>query len=405
MSKFCGGCGAALAGDVRFCESCGKPTALPARQPAAGQAPAQRPMSSTAPTVSKRPLVVAGIVLGVLVVLGAGMAVVQKMVFSPEAVVERYFADLAAGDGAGAKQRLADGGVGTDETSAVDSLSGNTAVLSTELLVDKAVASDSYQAPENVEVTASSDDPEQPSVRVAYQLDGKERSATMMLRQAPEKVFLVFKTWQIASGGTTQLFVPGYVPYQVNGIAMKHQASEIGGGTDAGVPPVGFVVFPGGYDVGIAAKNPLVSGGSKKAYAVLGKRSNVMVHATLKESAKAEVDAQVRAYIDKCAEKTTLQPENCPFSNGYTSDDTARNVHWTVSSYPVIALQQDPGGAVYVETPSGSEGEANVTYEQKEFFGEDYEQQSASSPITVSGFVLVKKGKIDWQSPADQSQS
>lgn len=384
MSKFCGGCGAALGSDVRFCESCGKPVAPPAG-PAATPAPPQRPPEFTAPTASKRPLIAAGIVLGGLVVLIVIAGAVQSVLFSPKATVQAYFADLADGDATGAKSRL-------------DNVPSDG-----ELLSDKVLSAKSYVAPTDVEVTEEkSDDREddEREMRVSYVLDGQRKTARLSLDRDDERTLLFFRKWHI-DDGTVPLSMPAGVPYQVNGVAIKESSQPTDEPASDSVVTVSFVLFPGRYDVGVA-ENPLLSGEARKVTLALdAEPAQLSLSTTIKEEAKAEVTKQVKAYVDECAKQTVLQPENCPL-NTY-GNSGATNVKWSVVTYPTITFKQTPGGSVYVETIDDQQGHASVSYEYQTYDG-SYESSNGFSAISVGGPVVVKDGKIDWRSPKDLAE-
>lgn len=327
----------------------------------------------------------AGVVVGALVVLGVAAAVAQKVLFSPEATVRAYFADLADGDGTSARSRL-------DDTSR------------SELLADRVVSSKLYAAPMDVQVAeAEPEDGEEPDedsrqIRVSYRIDGKQHTARLSLDRAEDRTLLFFRTWHI-DDGTAALELPSGVPYQVNGVATGQRDPRTDQASADGDATVSFAMFPGRYDVGIAP-NPLLSGDGKEVTLTLdGEVTELALSPTIKASAKNEIRRQVRAYVDECAGETTVQPENCPF-DAY-GGSAARNVQWSVVTYPTLTFRQATGGSVYVETGVDDAGSVTVTYEVKSYLSDRYESETSTESYGVGGPVVVKDGKVDWLSPRD----
>lgn len=398
---FCGGCGAALADDLRFCTNCGRRITGGVQQPAAA-APAgrYRAPSQLPPIVprrsNKRTWIVVGAVVACLVLVGVAGTVVQATAFSAKASVNAYFDSLGRGDADGALARL--DGYRTPVTPDPTKHLASTVLLSGKVLRDR-----SYRAPTDPKIESAQ--PVQGSsgtqqVKVSYTVGGNRRHATLQVTKSVETSYGLFHRWLI-SGGTAGLALTPGTPYLVNGVRVgtsTASAQTEGQGTVTDVYPV----FPGSYHVGLA-ENPLLSadGVTVDIRVLGGLAAAAKLTATIKKSAAADVRKQVNAYLDECAKQTSLSPTNCSFS-AYGSSDV-RNVSWTITRYPTIALGLSPQtNAVNAYTgQDGGEGVATVTYEAKEFFSDKYSPQTTTASIEVDGPVVVTKGKLDWLSPAD----
>lgn len=430
MSKFCGGCGNQVPDGLNFCTNCGRPRAggqapqgQQAQQAQASQvgpggatsarpAPAQPYAPGNDPYLrkrgSKRPLVIIGGIAAVLVLFSVTVTVLQSTVFGPKSTVNAYFGALEDRDAEKALGRV--GGGSSSYSSGTQSGSA-----AEELLTDKVVGAKQYQPPTDVEITstkASGDDDgdsDAQQVNISYQVSGERRTASLRVWKSDDKRYGLFDKWLIEGGRSTVTLASG-PPYTVNGQAVKSPEDQTGDGDGdsegegEGSGPTTYAVFPGGYEVAVP-DNPLFSTASKKVAATLdGKPTLVNLDPDVKQEAITEVRKQVTAYIDLCAGETTLQPDGCPI--GVYGGNDPRNVKWTVTRYPTISLTQPDGGSgVYVATDEGGAGEATVSYEAKGYFSEDYEAQTGTSSIEVSGPVVVKKGKLDWMSPRDLDEN
>jgi hypothetical protein len=395
---FCGGCGAALTDDVRFCTNCGRRLTGSAPRPAA---PAGRyvPPSQLPPIAPrrshKRTWIVVGAVVAVLVLVGVAGTVVQATAFSAKASVNAYFGSLASGDADGALTRLYDYSSpgGSDPGKRV----GSTALLSGKVLRDR-----SYRAPTDPEIESArpaDGSSAAQEVKVSYTVGGSRQHATLYVARSDKTTYGLFHRWLI-SGGTAALALAPGTPYLVDGV---HVGTSAASAQTEGEGPVTdmYPVFPGTYRVGLA-DNPLLSADSVTVdVRALGGFVTPKLTATIKKTAAGEVRKQVDAYLDECAKQASLTPTNCPFSTYGTSD--VRNISWTITRYPTIALLVTPEtNAVRAYTGSeDGQGVATVTYEAKDFFGGKYTPQTSTASIDVGGPVVVTKGKLDWLSPAD----
>ncbi|WP_328422709.1 hypothetical protein OG470_09260 [Micromonospora sp. NBC_00389] len=106
----------------------------------------------------------------------------------------------------------------------------------------------------------------------------------------------------------------------------------------------------------------------------------------LRPTVLQEIEPQVRAYLDKCAGSTDLEPPGCPFhgvSNGPVTD-----VNWTITAYPILRVQLAAGGEGFVV---GQAGAAVVTGRTDSPVAPEF---AYSTAFSVSGTARVAEGKV-----------
>jgi hypothetical protein len=114
-----------------------------------------------------------------------------------------------------------------------------------------------------------------------------------------------------------------------------------------------------------------------------------------------QVDAQIRVFLDQCAEQDTLTPAGCPFR---VPDIVigAADVRWRVNQPPVIEIvaadktgPTGPPAAVRTVTPGG----VTVTYTAYVSAGGDRTTLTRQLPIEIGGTVDVdpaQPGRVVW---------
>ncbi|HWS38983.1 MAG TPA: zinc ribbon domain-containing protein [Actinoplanes sp.] len=358
-------CGVPADGDHRDCPSCRRPSPADARF-CAGCGSAMDTASPLVPVAVPEPfvrvrqvkrsvLVSAGAVLASVLVLWGGLAAVQSTVFSPEAVVEDYFAALAARDAAAAL-----------------------ATLETAPEQETLPMTDDYQPPAGMVVTAVDEtdvgsEGEWREVQVSYRLGDTPRQETLYLRRQDGKRFGLFDRWRIV-GGVGGIAVPADT--ELSGLQVA--GTTLTGG-EAGIVAI---AFPGTYQVGLA-DNLLMTADPAPVEVNLADAAAPGLTPRLKDTASEQVIKAVHEFVDTCAKRTELNPAGCPF--GYYSWATATNVKWRIDTYPTLKVELN-GSTVTVGFTDP--GKATVSYTA---YGEP---QTATSGIYAGGSVTVEDGKV-----------
>lgn len=319
----CPACAHAAPLSARFCTRCGQPlreqTVTPPEQVTEAEFVKVR-------NPGTRFYAIAGGTAVLLLALVSVHSFVAATFFTPQRAVTGYFDALAARDARLALSYLA--------PLQVDGL----------LLTDAVLKHEGYRPPENIAVGDVPAEGDRRVVPVSFEFDGQSHRLTVFARRADARTLGVFRGWVIEGGLLSlQVTVTGGVPPVVNGVAVPESATGP------------LAVFPGQYRVGLSA-NPLLQARETTATAA-GQSGGVRLAPSLKETARSEIEAQVKSYVDDCARSSSLRPAGCPFAVSTTSPVTG--VRWTIATYPTLTLSVDPGtGAVNVTT--GREGRADA---------------------------------------------
>lgn len=300
-----------------------------------------------------RGTLITAIVIAVVVVLSVVTVVVQRIWFTPDSVVNGYYAALADRD---AQKALSYGGTGGTVDGSL-------------------ITSDKYTPPTNFSVDEMKDSGKDGrTAKVSFVVAGKKMSGEINLHRKDKLSWGLFRGWELTGDRPAiEVSTPASVAVQVNGQTLN--AEENGSRLE---------VFPGRYVVGLV-DNPLVESDPVTVDAAFGD-STVEVTPRIKADAKAAVDTQVKAYLKNCLTAATKPDTTCPFS---VNPDVTRPV-WRMDTYPTIALRIADDGSVVAE--SSTEGKATLT-------GVGYGGYPVNDPTTfrISGLVTVEQGAIKFQ--------
>lgn len=311
---------------------------------------------------TKRALVATGIAAGAIAVLGIAGAVAVSAVNAgrgPEAAVEQYVGLIAEGR-AEAATALVDPDIANAERGfLVDTVLGAATERISDVEVEVSVVGDTGYAD------------------VAYRLDGVEQSATLDVERQDNE-WLVLESWRVASPLVSEVaVVASGGAVEIGGIEVP--LDEYGYGT--------AVVYPGVYEVSPVATrffeaDPVtaVSAGPLS----FGTPVDVAFEPTA--ALQEEIDAQMTAYVDGCAQQTVGDPEGCPFAVYVYPSDT--EVTWAVESYPSVEISEDGTGF------RASGGTAIATYIDSGFFSDDEEEVSEEVDISFSGDIGIDGDEV-----------
>ncbi|MEV4706631.1 hypothetical protein [Actinoplanes sp. NPDC049316] len=366
----CAGCGNPHDEQDRFCSRCGRSLTAPVEQ---APPPAGVPPFLPGPQRFPRGLVALLAVFAALVLVVAGLKIVDVRYFQPGRAVVAFFSALADRDADAAVARLAVPPPG-------DSTLLRTAVL----------RSDGYIPPSGVHVRASDIVEERATVEVEFRVGGTGHRREFSLVRDTSATAGVFHRWRI-DGGVFPLDVAagGVDTVLVAGVPVALAASEYGRRSVS--------AFPGSYRVTLP-EQPLLEapesvvhvGTSDPEYA------SVLVEPVIKSGARAAVDQRIHAYLDDCAEQTVLAPVGCPFSS--YSFGEVRDVRWKIVEYPRYDLTVDEGGTILTDVEYGT---ATVTGKSaSSFAGGTYPYKDTVS-FTVAGTVTSSNGTIDFLPAGD----
>ncbi|HEX6683760.1 MAG TPA: hypothetical protein VF062_13235 [Candidatus Limnocylindrales bacterium] len=287
---------------------------------------------------------------------------VSTRFFTPQRTVTGYLDALVAGDADEAMSYLLPVGEGE-----------GTGSEWRMLLTSEVLNHEGYREPANIVVGEVTGEEDVRVVPVSFEIDGAEHAMEFTVRRSEAKTLGLFRGWLIDGGlAPLEIFAPAAAPVTVNGVTMPPESG-------------GFLAFPGGYRVSVV-DNPLLQGRDVTAVAV-GGGNPVQLTVTLKDSARAEVEAQVKSFVDECAKSTDLEPTGCPFA-AFAIEPIA-NVKWTVTTYPTLNLTVNPQtGTVNVTTTRSGRADVTGTYSS------DGTAYNRSDTFSVSGTAVVADGKV-----------
>lgn len=355
LTSPCPLCGHEAPLSARFCTQCGYELQPPAASRAAPQIVTEPEFVKVRNPGTRVYLGIGATVLVVLVLV-AVHSFVAATFFTPQRAVTGYFDALAARDAGAALSYLAPGQSGGGE-----------------LLTDAVLRHEGYRPPLNISVGDVPAEGDRRVVPVGFELDGKPYQLRVVTRRANTRTLGVFRGWLVEDGLLPlNIIGTGGAQATVNGVAVP----DLMAGR--------LAAFPGQYRVGLV-DNPLLQV-SETTATVAGQGGGVRLSPKVKDSARTEVDAQVRSYVDECARRPELRPLGCPFA--VSAGATVIKVKWAVSAYPVLTLTvSQETGALNVST--AREGRAQVTgsfTDDTPFVGTD--------GFRVNGTAALSGGKV-----------
>lgn len=408
----CPSCGGELTADQRFCAACGRPVrravTTTARPPAAEERARTSPTASPRDALRSIDLAAlrrgglrglfrhkvlfagAALVVVLVVLLVVGLVVYRATGPGPKDAVSAYFACLSKRDARCALSHLRPQ-AGTFTWEPPDA----------RLMTGSVLRAKEYTPPSHVRVGEPSGDGDALSVRVTYDLLGRQRSDVLAVSKAPDSGLRdrwLIDEWQ-ENGATGLLAIvnPKAPYYLVNGQRLVSSRQPKDSALDQ-TPAFKYSVFPGRYLVTLPDNPLLATSGKVAAVPMSAAEADVRLDLTVKESAKAEVRRQVKAHLEQCVQVDSLNPPNCPFSSLGGAGKNEHDFRWKLTEYPRFDVGiSGESGAVEVSTPIGDEGRAELTYAATDFFTGKPIKGTDWSPVAPKGTVVLRDHKVVYQ--------
>lgn len=337
-----------------------------------GDVPVADPVPATPLTAEERARykklgIAAGAVVAVGIVGWIAVSVVNSQFFGPRDQAAAYLDAVVDGD-----------------LDAVNDL----AVLDDDEADDSLLTGAIYRAAENrvtgYEIGDVAEDGDSVTVEVRLEgLAGSEDAELTLVRDG--RTGVLFDRWRVDGGGLARpvsLTVPDAAgDLTVNGVDVEEVEDDVW-------------LLPGDYAVDAFAGNPwLVSSGEPiTVTAEDGYQFAEVPEATASDAFRAEVQAQIDAFLATCMAATTLEPADCP-NSAYGFGD-ARKVTWTLVESPVPDFDSFDG-TFPADLSYGESGRATVTYESDESFGfgpRDWQPQKDESDLYLSSVTVTEDG-------------
>jgi uncharacterized cupin superfamily protein len=385
-----------------------EPGGSPAGTTASETGVAVRKMS---PKGRKRALVILAAVggAGVLAAAGALTLTLAKASKGPDAPVRAFLDDLVAGRAQAALEK------------ASPDLPNDSRSLLTDEIYAKATGHiDKYSviSTETKDTTAT--------VVVELGQDGRSQRQTFTLSKHDPNLF--DDNWTLEPGALiqpVQLTVNTKNPkISINGVQAKpastkaigsysSSSSSTGSDTvpDGWLTPLStqetFYALPGTYKVTLDTGSPLIAAQDTSFTVALGAQAvpGAQVAAAVTKEFRTQLDASVKALLDKCTARTTApasssKSDGCPFGMYSSSSYDYRNVKWTITSQPTYKVGNNVYSDGAVDIEDDATGKAEVTYQKKftdTFFHDDWSDSKDSDSIYLRGVATVKDGKVQFQ--------
>ncbi|MEV4755884.1 zinc ribbon domain-containing protein [Micromonospora sp. NPDC049559] len=362
-STQCPTCRAEIGTEARYCPRCGYARTVPggvSQPPGAGAAAPSSVLLPTRP--STRGLVVTVLVIAVLLVATLPILAVRALFFTPADVVEGYFAALRDRDADAAWSRL-------DDSSG---RAGN------PLLAARALRDPGYTPPERATVRKVDIDGDEADVTVGYQLAGAPVTQQLKLESGSGLV----DRWRITNGLLPLPLPASALPE----LLVAGNRVTVGEGAQ-------YDAFPGTYRLALP-ENPLVE--LPQVDLVTGQQSPDVTPA-LRPAAQQEIEKQVRAWLDKCAQSKTAEPPDCPFS--YSGYYDVTSIAWQITKYPELRIELGPSltGTARVD---GSGGQAKASGRTSSVFSPTFEDTTS---FGVDGAARVNaSGEVEFAPAPDE---
>jgi hypothetical protein len=250
--------------------------------------------------------------------------------------------------------------------------------------------SEGYERPSGLTVVAVSGDmsADTADVSVRYDLAGERRTGTIRVKRPGGGPL---GDWRIVAGATGALD-----PVSASAKELRVAAVSVPARRPSAARASVSALF-GVYTVAGDESDPLMAAEPVKVPVpgVLGRSGSATVvqpALTVRDAARREVEAQVKARVDGCAALPDFSPRGCPFAypRGELYELKASQITWKVEAYPTVELSV-VATASPVAVRTTSKGRASVT-----FVYDGAVTEPVSVEITVGGSVSVVDGKVVW---------
>lgn len=304
----------------------------------------------------RRVLILWSVAVAVLIgAFGITVLSLNATMYSASGFVESYLSALARHDATSARELP---GVLASEDSAANLLTDDAlGDLSEISLIDEDVDDDGVHI-----------------VSYEYNIGGYLGESDFRVRQT-ESFLGLFHTWSFDTSplATVAVNVLHDDRFRANGVQLDEADQPIESG--------GFLVFaPGMYAFdhestyldADAIEAPITEPGSVTAVQV-----NVQANSTF----VAEVDKELRGYLDACATQEVLLPTGCPFGKSFENRiDTTPD--WSIARYPAVEIVPGETEGEWI-MPQG-DAAAHLSVEVQSLFDGSRSQFDEDIPFTVS---------------------
>ncbi|MEJ3746691.1 zinc ribbon domain-containing protein [Actinomycetes bacterium KLBMP 9797] len=356
----CPRCRAAVSPTAGYCRTCGH--ALPGTQPeiTTTDPKARAALLPTRPSPTALISLLA-VVFGILA-LTTPILVVRWAFFGPDDTVRGYFAALAERDADAAWERV--------HAMSVDR-------ASQPALAGGALRHADYTPPSGFELREVRTDGDRATAQVHYEIAGTPYDEILTLRRlgGPDHTL---RRWHIDNGVRE-------LPVAVDGGPGMRAVDGGSAVTVVGVPVLlgretVLAAFPGAYTVRLP-DDPLVE--AEPVTVNTGGQEGGLLTPRLRDSARQQIEQQVKTYLERCAQQREVAPDGCPFRYSSYYGDVV-SISWKITRLPTLSYAVLPGQQVEVET--SQPGVATATGRTTSTFSPTF---SEAVDLSVRGVAAV----------------
>lgn len=317
------------------------------------------------PNRRRRRWILAGV--GAVVMLVAAGSLVRIAGSTPESTVRSFFDALAARDPAGALRVTAPEIAGP---------------ASREVIDESVLGSPDYLPPADVQVAGVTIEDRDAVAEVSFTVAGREHQVAVRLRRDDGFRDTLLPRWLVIDAiGSIGL---GAAPPTVTVNGRPVPAYDPQG-------PRFLPVLPGGYQVGVPDTDPLWQQRAVAVQVAPPGAATVDVPMVPRPEVRDQVERQLTARLDRCADSAELAPPGCPF--GYRAGGRVEDVGWRIARYPAVALSAERrSGETVLAVASSRDGEAVVTGDRGAFGRLD-----VVVPFPISGVATFRGTAVVFQ--------
>ena len=332
-------------------------------------------------TVFKNPWFWAGAC--VLSVLGSGIAIsqVSQQFFRPEHRVSQYFDELTAG--------RSDKALGLLNAQIP---SGDAVLLSGEPFKESIKGLDASHV--KLESTNNGTDASQQTVTATYLLNGVEEHTTFALHKTRTD-WLFFDHWEFVPVSLPTVRVQAQYSQQATVNGSESPLSLDGPPKSEAGPAWNLQTYPVLPPAVVKAsyETEFVKGAQKQQVVtefVPAKSPQIALGAEASDKLAANIDAQLKKYLDDCAAQQVLKPAGCPMNYDTTARVRSSTIKWQILDYPKAKVTLTPQGWAVERL----HGRAKIALEEQDLDTGDKATVQAEDSFDFSATVTVRGNTV-----------
>jgi hypothetical protein len=314
----------------------------------------------------RRGALVSALLVAVAAIGAAVVALLNALVFSPQAAAEDYLDAVADADLAAVLVQLAE----------APDLDGQ------PLLSEDVLSGDGFVAIDDVVLGETHESDSSATVEVSYTVAGERVRDSISLTTGEDR-FGLFRTWKVAETlPVIEVWSQGGLGHRVGDVTLDDGA---------------YRALPGGYTFS-AADHPLLTAEPASLVVTSDSFATASLVGDVTDEAMDAARDAVDAALAECAAATSLPLADCPFFTSRYWGDDLTGIGLTITEQPEYYLEYSEHlGGLEILTESYGEIRLTGTQTVSSFFSDEVEQRpyDETFSFTVSGEVTVSGDELD----------